>query len=95
MGRAIDVLSGEMGGPKPENSARSLRLQPAGKSSPSRPLAETKPPTGGFWMLEAANLDRAILSRVSFLGAVDQRNLPLSRRSHPKLPQMMVKMFVH
>jgi hypothetical protein len=70
MGREIDALNHEMmaagvrvfaGGLQPESSARSLRLQPAGKVLiTDGPYAETKEHIGGFWVLEAADLDEAI-----------------------------------
>jgi hypothetical protein len=70
MDRAIDVLDEEMmaasvrvfaGGLKPVSSARSPRLQPAGKVLiTDGPYAETKEPIGGFWALEAADLDEAL-----------------------------------
>jgi hypothetical protein len=70
MGREIDALNVEMqaagvrvfaGGLQPESTARSLRLQPAGKVLiTDGPYAETKEHIGGFWVLEAANLDEAL-----------------------------------
>jgi hypothetical protein len=70
MGREIDALNDEMkaagvrvfvGGLQPESSARSLRLQPAGKVLiTDGPYAETKEHIGGFWVLEAADLDEAL-----------------------------------
>jgi hypothetical protein len=70
MHRDIDVLNDEMkaagvrvfvGGLQPESSARSLRLQPAGKVRiTDGPYAETKEHIGGFWVLEAADLDAAL-----------------------------------
>jgi hypothetical protein len=70
MGREIDALNDEMtaagvrvfaGGLKPESSARSLRLQPAGKVHiTDGPYTEAKEHIGGFWVLEAANLDEAL-----------------------------------
>ncbi len=70
MGREIDALNEEMmaagvrvfaGGLQPESSARSLRLQPAGKVGiTDGPYAETKEHIGGFWVLEAADLDEAL-----------------------------------
>ena len=70
MGREIGVLNDEMkaagvrvfvGGLQPESSARSLRLQPAGKVLiTDGPYAETKEHIGGFWVLEAADLDEAL-----------------------------------
>ena len=70
MGREIDALNDEMkaagvrvfvGGLQPESSARSLRLQPAGKVLiTDGPYAETKEHIGGFWVLEATDLDEAL-----------------------------------
>ena len=70
MDREIDALNDEMkaagvrvfvGGLQPESSARSLRLQPAGKVLiTDGPYAETKEHIGGFWVLEAAGLDEAV-----------------------------------
>ena len=70
MGREIDALNVEMmaagvrvfaGGLQPESSARPLRLQPAGKVIiTDGPYAETKEHIGGFWVLEAADLDEAL-----------------------------------
>ena len=70
MGREIDALNDEMkaagvrvfvGGLQPESSARSVRLQPAGKVLiTDGPYAETKEHIGGFWVLEAADLDEAL-----------------------------------
>lgn len=70
MGREIDALNDEMkaagvrvfvGGLQPESSARSLRLQPAGKVLiTDGPYAETKEHIGGFWVLKAADLDEAL-----------------------------------
>jgi hypothetical protein len=69
MGREIDALNDEMkaagvrvfvGGLQPESSARSLRLQPAGKVLVTGRYAETKEHIGGFWVLEAADLDAAL-----------------------------------
>jgi hypothetical protein len=70
MGREIDALNDEMqaagvrvfaGGLQPESSARSLRLQPAGKVLVTGgPYAETKEHIGGFWVLEAADLGEAL-----------------------------------
>ena len=70
MSRDIDTLNDEMkaagvrvfvGGLQPESSARSLRLQPAGKVLiTDGPYAETKEHIGGFWVLEAADLDEAL-----------------------------------
>jgi hypothetical protein len=49
------------GGLQPESSARSPRLQPVGKVRiTDGPYAETKEHIGGFWVLEAADLDEAL-----------------------------------
>jgi hypothetical protein len=70
MGRVIDVLNEEMiaagvrvfvGGLHPANRAKSLRAQPNGKVLiTDGPYLETKEHIGGFWVLEAANLDGAL-----------------------------------
>ena len=70
MGREIDALNVEMmaagarvfaGGLKPESSAKSLRLQPAGKVRiTDGPYTETKEHIGGFWVLEAADMEEAL-----------------------------------
>lgn len=70
MGREIDELNNEMeaagvrvfaGGLQPESRARSLRLQPSGKVHiTDGPYTETKEHIGGFWILEAADLDEAV-----------------------------------
>lgn len=70
MGLEIDALNREInaagvrvfsGGLQPETSARSLRLQPAGEVLlTDGPYAETKEHIGGFWVLEAADLDEAL-----------------------------------
>src|SRR6188472_1410081 len=70
MGREIDVLNEQMeaagvrvfaGGLQPESSARSLRLQPAGKVLVTDgPYAEAKEHIGGFWVLKASDLDEAL-----------------------------------
>src|SRR5258708_1970425 len=67
MSRDIDALNDEMqaagvrifvGGLHPASSAKSLRAQPHGKVLiPAGPYLETKEHVGGFWVLEAANLD--------------------------------------
>jgi len=50
-----------VGGLQPESSARSLRLQSAGKVLiTGGPHAETKEHIGGSWVLEAADLDEAL-----------------------------------
>jgi len=70
MSRDIDALNDEMkaagvrifvGGLSPVSSARSLRAQPGGKVLiTDGPYVETKEHIGGFWVLEAANLDDAL-----------------------------------
>jgi hypothetical protein len=68
--RAIDALNQEMaaagvvvfvGGLTPVREAKSLRAQPDGKvRATDGPYLETKEHIGGFWVLEAANLDEAL-----------------------------------
>ena len=70
MERDIDVLNKEMvaagvrifvGGLHPARSAKSLRTQPDGKALiTDGPYLETKEHIGGFWVLEAADLDEAL-----------------------------------
>ena len=70
MSRDIDALNDEMkaarvrifvGRLSPARSARSLRAQPAGKVLVTDgPYVETKEHIGGFWVLEAADLDEAL-----------------------------------
>src|SRR5271157_4277008 len=70
MCRDIGALNDEMvaagvrifvGGLSPASSARSLRAQPDGKVLiTDGPYLETKEHIGGFWVLEAANLDDAL-----------------------------------
>jgi hypothetical protein len=70
MARDIDVLNEEMeaagvrifaGGLSPARSAKSLRAQPGGKVLiTDGPYLETKEHVGGFWLLEAANMDEAL-----------------------------------
>ena len=70
MARDIDVLNDEMeaagvrifvGGLSPASSAKSLRAQPNGQVLiTDGPYLETKEHIGGFWVLEAANLDDAL-----------------------------------
>jgi len=70
MGREIHALNDEMvaagvrvfvGGLQPESRARALRLQPAGKVLiTDGPYAETKEFIGGFWVVEAADMDEAL-----------------------------------
>jgi len=50
-----------VGGLRPANSAKSLRLKPGGKVLVTDgPYIETKEHIGGFWVLEAASLDEAL-----------------------------------
>jgi len=70
MSRDIDALNDEMvaagarifvGGLSPARRAKSLRAQPDGKVLiTDGPYLETKEHIGGFWVLEAANLDDAL-----------------------------------
>jgi hypothetical protein len=70
MDRDIDVLNDEMkaagvrifvGGLHPASSAKSLRAQPDGEVLiTDEPYLKTKEHVGGFWMLEAADLDEAL-----------------------------------
>jgi hypothetical protein len=70
MGRDIDTLNEEMvaagvrifvGGLTPAREAKSLRAQPDGKVlTTNGPYLETKEHIGGFWVLEAADLDEAL-----------------------------------
>jgi hypothetical protein len=70
MVRDIDVLNEEMeaagarffaGGLSAASNAKSLRAQPDGKVLiTDGPYLETKEHIGGFWILEAANLDEAL-----------------------------------
>ena len=70
MGRDIDVLNEEMvsagvrvfvGGLHPVKSAKSLRAQPGGKVLiTDGPYAETKEHIGGFWVLEATDMNEAL-----------------------------------
>jgi hypothetical protein len=69
--RAIDALNQEMaaagavvfvGGLTPVRDAKSLRAQPDGKVlTTDGPYLETKEHLGGFWVLEAANLEDALV----------------------------------
>jgi hypothetical protein len=68
--RAIDALNQEMaaagvvvfvGGLTPVREAKSLRAQSGGKVlTTDGPYLETKEHIGGFWVLEAANLEDAL-----------------------------------
>jgi len=70
MSRDIDALNNEMkaarvrifvGGLQPASRARSLRAQPDGEVLiTDGPYLETKEHVGGFWVLEAADLDEAL-----------------------------------
>jgi hypothetical protein len=70
MSRDIDALNEEMeaarvrifaGGLSSAKNARSLRVQRGGKVFVTDgPYVETKEHIGGFWVLEAANLDEAL-----------------------------------
>jgi hypothetical protein len=70
MEHAIDVLNEEMvargvrifvGGLRPASSAKSIRAQPDGNMLiTDGPYLETKEHIGGFWVLEAADLDEAL-----------------------------------
>ena len=70
MSRAIDVLNDEMvaagvrifvGGLHPSNKAISLQAQPDGEVSRSiGPYLKTDEHVGGFWVVQAANLDEAL-----------------------------------
>ncbi|HLL89375.1 MAG TPA: YciI family protein [Tepidisphaeraceae bacterium] len=70
MRRDINALNDEMkaagvrvfvGGLHPASSARSLRVRPGGEVLVTEgPYLGTKEHVGGFWVLEAANLDEAL-----------------------------------
>jgi hypothetical protein len=70
MDRDIDALNDEMvaagarifvGGLQPASRAKSLRAKPDGKVIiTDGPCLETKEHVGGFWVLEAADLDEAL-----------------------------------
>jgi hypothetical protein len=70
MQRDISALNKEMvaagvrvfvGGLSPARTARSLRAQPGGKVLiTDGPYLETKEHIGGFWVLQAADLDEAL-----------------------------------
>lgn len=70
MSRDIDALNEEMeaarvrifaGGLSPARGARSLRAQPGGTVLVTDgPFIEAKEHIGGFWVLEAADLDEAV-----------------------------------
>jgi hypothetical protein len=68
--RAIDELNHEMaaagvvvfvGGLTPVREAKSLRAQPGGKVlTTDGPYLETKEHIGGFWVLEVADMEKAL-----------------------------------
>lgn len=68
--RDIDALNDEMkaagvrvfvGGLQPAGSAKSLRVSPGGKVLVTDgPYTEAKEHVGGFWVLEAADMDEAM-----------------------------------
>ena len=70
MMRDIDVLNEEMaaagarffaGGLEPETKAKSLRAQPGGAVLVTDgPYLEAKEHVGGFWILDAADMDEAL-----------------------------------
>jgi len=70
MGRDIDALNEEMeaagvrvfaGGLHPASKAKSLRVQSGGKVLiTDGPYLETKEHVGGFWVLEAVDLDESL-----------------------------------
>jgi hypothetical protein len=70
MSRDIDALNDEMkaagvrvfvGGLQPAGSAMSLRAQPDGEVLTTRgPYLATNEHVGGFWVLEAADMDEAL-----------------------------------
>lgn len=70
MERDIDALNEEMvaagarffaGGLHPASRAKSMRAKPGGKVVVTDgPYLETKEHIGGFWILDAANLDKAV-----------------------------------
>lgn len=70
MSHDIDVLNDEMkaagvrifvGGLKPVSHAQSLRTRPNGTVAVTEgPYLQTEEHMGGFWVLEAANLDEAM-----------------------------------
>lgn len=71
MSREIDALNDEMkaanvrvfvGGLRPANEAISLRPQPDGTVTVTGgPYLQTQEHTGGFWVLEAADQDEALV----------------------------------
>jgi hypothetical protein len=70
MGRDIDALNDEMkaagvrifvGGLKPARNAKSLRVMPEGNVLVTDgPYTEAREHIGGFWVLEAADMDAAV-----------------------------------
>ena len=79
MMRGIHALNEEMiaagvrkfaGGLHPAGRAKSLRAQPGGKVHiTDGPYLETKEHVGGFWILECASLDEALLWGRKAVGA--------------------------
>ena len=98
MSRDIDALNDEMvtagvrifvGGLSPARSAKSLRAQPDGKVLiTDGPYLETKEHIGGFWVLEAADLDEALAwgrkAAVACRAPVEVREIMLK----PRPPQV-------
>jgi hypothetical protein len=59
--QGIDILGNFAGGLSSASSATSLRAQPDGNVLiTDGPYLETKEHVGGFWVLEAADLDEAL-----------------------------------
>ena len=67
--RQVDVLNGELqaagawvfaGGLHPSSSATTLRAQDGVVVTTDGPFAETAEQVGGFWVIEAADLDAAL-----------------------------------
>ncbi|MCI0535175.1 MAG: YciI family protein [Verrucomicrobiales bacterium] len=100
MERDIDVLNDEMvaagvrifvGGLRPASSAKSLRAQPDGKVLiTDGPYLETKEHLGGFWILEAADLDEALAwgrkGAVACRAPVEVRPFSRVRPQHSREP---------
>lgn len=94
MHRDIGALNEEMvaagvrvfvGGLRPASGAKSLRAQPDGKVLiTDGPYLETKEHIGGFWVLEAADLDEALAwgrkAAVACRAPVEVREIMLKRR---------------
>jgi hypothetical protein len=99
MSRDIYALNDEMeaagvrtfvAGLSPASSARSLRAQPDGKVLiTDGPYLETKEHIGGFWVLEAANLDDALAwgrkAAVACRAPVEVRPILLRRTQRKQL----------